>query len=120
MQPTPSDSTSLLVAGLCAQWCGTCRDYLPVFEQQAQRFTGVARFVWVDIEDHADVLGALDVEDFPTLLIARADEVLFFGTVMPHANTLGRLVQSAADGDLKPVSDPSVAGLPQRVRAAAR
>ncbi|HUG22526.1 thioredoxin family protein [Piscinibacter sp.] len=114
----PSASPSLLVAGLCAQWCGTCRDYLPLFEQQTQRFTNTARFVWIDIEDHAEVLGTIDVEDFPTLLIARGDEVLFFGTVTPHANTLGRLVQSAADGDLKPLSDAGLAGLPQRVRAA--
>ena len=114
----PTAAAPLLVAGLCAQWCGTCRDYLPLFEQQAQRFTSTARFVWIDIEDHAEVLGAIDVEDFPTLLIARGDEVLFFGTVTPHANTLGRLVQSAADGDLKPLSDPDLAGLPQRVRAA--
>lgn len=55
---------------------------------------------WVDIEDHDEVLGDLDVESFPSLLIARGAEVLFFGTVPPHAQTLERLVQGALAGDL--------------------
>ena len=108
----------LLVAGLCAAWCGTCRDWQPVFDQQAQAFTGRADFAWVDVEDHDEVMGHVDVENFPTLLIARGDEVLFFGTITPHVHTLARLVQSALQGDLKPVRDSEVAGLPQRVRAA--
>lgn len=111
-----SASTDLLVAGLCAQWCGTCRDYLPLFERQRERFADSARFAWVDVEDHDEVMGHLDVENFPTLMIARGDEVLFYGTVTPHEQTLARLVQSALDGDLKPVRDAAVAGLPQRVR----
>jgi len=111
-------ATPLLVAGLCAEWCGTCREYRPLFDQQSQVFGERARFAWVDVEDHDEVLGALDVENFPTLLIARGDEVLFYGVVTPHAQTLARLVQSALDGDLKPVNDPALAGLPQRVRSA--
>lgn len=113
-----SSTTPLLVAGLCAQWCGTCREYQPLFEHEAQAFQGRADFVWVDVEDHAEVMGPIDVENFPTLLIARGDQVLFFGTVTPHARTLARLVQSALDGDLKPVPDVSLTGLPQRVREA--
>ncbi|HEV7915745.1 MAG TPA: thioredoxin family protein [Albitalea sp.] len=108
----------LLVAGLCAQWCGTCRDYRPLFDAQAQTFAGRAHFAWVDVEDHDEVMGHIDVENFPTLMIARGDEVLFYGTVTPHAQTLARLVQSALLGDLKAVADQEVAGLPGRVREA--
>ena len=117
--PSATDNASpLLVAGLCAQWCGTCRDYEPLFDEQAAQFGNQTRFVWVDVEDHDEVLGAIDVENFPTLLIARGDEVLFFGVVMPHAQTLARLVRTALDGDLKPVHDAALDGLPRRVRMA--
>ena len=117
--PSSTDTApAILVAGLCAQWCGTCREYQPLFDQQATAFAGQAQFAWVDVEDHDEVLGNLDVENFPTLLIARGDEVLFYGVVTPHMQTLARLVQTALDGDMKTVSDPELAGLPQRVRSA--
>ena len=106
MSAADPSSLPLLVAGLCAQWCGTCRDWRPVFDEQARRWAGQAEFAWVD------------VENFPTLMIARGDEVLFFGTITPHAQTLARLVQSAVNGDLKPVHNAEVEGLPQRVREA--
>lgn len=109
-----SEPDELLVACLCADWCGTCRDYAVPFAALARR--GTARCVWVDIEDHEDVLDDVDVDNFPTLLIARGDAVLFFGTVTPHAQTLERLVETAARGELKRLDDPRLAGLPERVR----
>ncbi len=98
----PSASTTatrLTVACLCADWCGTCRDYRADFERAVQAQAGAdIHGVWIDIEDEAELVGAIDVENFPTLLIARGDEVLFFGTVMPHSSTLTRLIQAAAAG----------------------
>jgi thioredoxin 1 len=106
------------VACLCAQWCGTCRDYRSVFDQALSGIDHhLLRKAWVDVEDHADALGNLDIENFPTLLIARGDEVLFFGTVMPHAATLARMVRSALDGSLPPgPTDAESIALPGRVR----
>ena len=110
-----SEADGLLVACLCAEWCGTCRDYAEPFAALARR--GGTRCVWVDIEDHEEVLDEVDVDNFPTLLIARGDTVLFFGTVTPHARTLERLVEAAARGELKALDDARLAGLPARVRA---
>jgi thiol-disulfide isomerase/thioredoxin len=115
----------LLVACLCAQWCGTCRDYRAVFDALAADMrdeslragSAPLRFVWVDIEDQADALGEVDVEDFPTLLVARDDAVLFFGPLPPQPGTLARLVRSALDGALAAVGDGRHAGLAARVRA---
>jgi hypothetical protein len=53
-------------------------------------------FVWIDIEDHADIVGDLDVENFPTLLIQHHELVAFFGTMLPDAGIAHRLVQSTA------------------------
>lgn len=114
-----ADDSPLLVACLCAQWCGTCRDYRAVVDALAAEIGAAAVFKWVDIEDEADALGDLDVENFPTLLVARGDAVLFFGTLTPHPPTLARLVQSALAGELRPVNDPQAAGLPAKVRALA-
>ncbi len=79
------------VVCLCAEWCGTCRDYRPLFEQVARAHPGL-RFAWVDIEDHADIADEFDVETFPTLLVADAAGTRFLGPLLPHAETLSRML----------------------------
>ncbi len=92
LAPTSSPS-DLLVACLCAQWCGTCRDYQSLFTQLQAEFA-LVKFAWVDVEDHADWVDPIEVENFPTLLIAQGETPLFFGTLTPHIETLRRLIQS--------------------------
>jgi thioredoxin 1 len=82
-----------VVACLCAAWCGTCGSYRAAFEELAARHPD-KHFVWIDIEDQADVVGDLDVDNFPTLLIQRNDVVAFFGTVLPDAKLAERLLLS--------------------------
>src|SRR2546421_11424458 len=100
-------SDEWLVACLCAEWCGSCRDYHAVFDAVRGKLGASARFVWVDIEDHPEVLGTIEIEDFPALLIARGDEIAFFGSITPQAATLSRLVTSGLDGGLERATDSS-------------
>jgi thiol-disulfide isomerase/thioredoxin len=86
-------SEEFLVICLCAEWCGTCRDYQAGFNELATRFQDV-RFRWLDIEDHADDLGDLDIENFPTLFIRRGESVLFFGTMLPQLSHLRRTIET--------------------------
>ncbi|GAA4028338.1 thioredoxin family protein [Actimicrobium antarcticum] len=83
----------LLVACLCAAWCDVCRDYRAQFEALAERHRD-KHFLWIDIEDQADLLGDFDVENFPTLLIQRGAQVAFFGSVQPGLQLADRLVQA--------------------------
>ena len=91
-QPSTVDD-DLLVACLCAAWCHTCTAYQATLAAVAATRPGL-RFAWIDIEDDADALGsdALDVENFPTLMLLRAGQPLFYGPLMPHAATLDRLL----------------------------
>ena len=125
MSAAPTFPEPLLVACLCAQWCRTCdayRDTLVHVRDALQPAPAQApmRFVWVDIEDESELVGDLDIEDFPTLLLARGDRVLFFGPLLPHAQTLDRLVRGGLSGDLPPPSAAAladdVAALPARLR----
>ncbi len=89
----------LTVACLCAAWCRTCDEYRSAFTEVAREHAS-ARFVWIDIEEHSDVLGEdLDVENFPTVALLRGAELRFFGTLLPHAATLDRMAEAAlSDG----------------------
>lgn len=86
-------SEEFLVICLCAEWCGTCRDYRSAFSALAAEYSSV-RFLWLDIEDQADELGDLDVDNFPTIVVRRGSSVLFFGTVLPHVSHLRRMVDT--------------------------
>jgi thiol-disulfide isomerase/thioredoxin len=81
----------MLVACLCADWCGACREYKPLFDALAAKFPQI-QFLWVDVEDKADLIDPIEVENFPTILIAKDDNAVFFGTVLPHIETLERLI----------------------------
>ena len=106
-----------LVVCLCAAWCGVCGDYRARVTQVQAKFP-LMDFVWIDIEDEADLLHPLDVEDFPTLLLAVGDEPRFFGPLTPQSEMLERLVraQIQAVGALA-LTDPAVVALLRRIRA---
>ena len=88
------DTPSLDIVCLCADWCGTCREYAQVFEALQQALPA-HRYRWIDIEDEADALGDLDVETFPTLVIGGRDgSVRFAGPVLPQPAQIARLLQS--------------------------
>ncbi len=85
-----------VVACLCAAWCGTCNEYRLGFDAWALRHPD-KRFVWIDIEDQADIVGEMDVENFPTLLIQRGSTVAFFGTVQPDHGLAERLLAAQVE-----------------------
>jgi len=94
------DAGGWIVACLCAAWCGTCGSYRATFDSLAARHPDKT-FVWIDVEDQAGVVGDLDVENFPTLLLQRGANVAFFGTVLPDPAVADRLLaaQSALAAD---------------------
>ena len=92
LPPSPAISDFQVVC-LCADWCGTCRDYRTVFVSLSSAYPG-CRFLWIDIEEQADLVGDLEIDNFPTLLICRQQVVLFFGTLLPHPGHLRRLLET--------------------------
>jgi thioredoxin 1 len=81
------------VVALCADWCSQCRGYRKVFEGVASEFPA-ARFFWVDVEDDEDIAGELDIETFPTVLVADHGLLKFFGPLTTQPGVLQRLLQS--------------------------
>lgn len=112
----------LLVACLCADWCTVCGEYRSRFAQVQAAITAdhpQAQFVWLDVEDEADLLHPLEVDNFPTLLIAVGDVPRFFGPLNPQAQTLERLVRSVvADVSATALADLALAAAVTRIRAA--
>ena len=94
----------MLVICFCAAWCDTCRAYQPKFEALSRSFPE-ASFVWVDTEDEPTLIGDVDVENFPTLMIEVGGGIKFFGTMLPHIDLLERLIQLVRPEDKNQATD---------------
>ena len=105
-----ADRSRTIVVSLCAAWCDTCNEFRDGYERLSQARPAMT-FVWLDIEDDADIAGDIDVENFPTLAIYRGTTPLHFGVSLPHETTVGRLIDALA------ARAPALEGVPPGVAA---
>lgn len=83
-----------VIVCFCAAWCRTCNGFKAQFESLASKHPQHA-FVWLDIEEHEELLIDEDIEDFPTVLIQNKKGTLFYGPLLPFAEHIERLLQQA-------------------------
>lgn len=107
-QAGQSSQPALQVVCLCAAWCGVCRQYQAAFEALAAKHPQF-QFTWVDVEDEADLVGEVEVETFPTVMLGRGEQVLFFGTLLPQIGVLERLALTFTPDQLPAASLPAEA-----------
>lgn len=112
---------------LCAAWCHLCTAYEPVFDAVVQRLRAACPELasrWIDIEDEAELVGDLDVQTFPTLVVLRGARVLFHGPLPPQPEVLERVVrgvlEAPADAAVDATQDAPLLAFAQRVGAGAR
>jgi protein-disulfide isomerase-like protein with CxxC motif len=107
------------VACLCAAWCRTCEAYAAVFAQamaDLRREHPGLQAHWIDIEDESELLGELDVETFPTLVVIDASRVRFAGTLTPQPQTLQRVLRAALEDTTPARYSAEVLAFAQRLR----
>lgn len=111
---------TLQIACLCAAWCRTCDAYAPVLQQVVAELTAEGQALqarWIDVEDEAELLGDVDIETFPTLLVFDAQRVRFAGPLTPQPETLRRLLRSLlADPAGRAAVSAEIEALAQRLR----
>ena len=101
-----------LVVCLCAAWCDTCGEFRDTFCRLERSHPG-AKFVWLDVEDDAALVGDVDIENFPTLAVFRGGAPIFYGVTMPQEGVVGRTLDSLFKGGADPKEVPEqIAGLP--------
>lgn len=87
-----SSSRSLTVLIICATWCGVCRSYKSVIESELE-----LKPAWVDVDDFEALADDLSIETFPTIVILRDSDVLFFGGIDTKQGTLSGLLSAVSE-----------------------
>ena len=109
-------AAAAMIVVLCAAWCDTCRAFRSVFDQLAEACPN-ARFIWLDVEDQAALVGDIDVENFPTLAVFRGQIPVFFGVCLPQRAVIARLIAALLQDHPVPAAVPdAVAALPRLLR----
>jgi thioredoxin reductase (NADPH) len=103
-----------LVVGLCAAWCNTCAEFRKTFEDIAAERPD-STFVWIDIEDDANIADDIDIENFPTIAVFHRARALHFGASLPQRSVVTRLLDALSADSPEIPTDPSVVSLPRRL-----
>lgn len=118
-----AQAPALHLACLCAAWCRLCDGYAQVFTEavcELRRARPELQDHWIDIEDQSDLVGDLDVETFPTLVLVQGAHTLFAGTLTPQPQTLMRVLRAALDAADRGASPapqpPEVLAFAERLR----
>jgi thioredoxin reductase (NADPH) len=103
-QKLSGSDAGMLVVGLCAAWCGTCREFEETFSALTERYPE-RTFVWLDIEDDSDIAGDIDIDNFPSLAVFRDQRPVFFGVTLPQLGVVDRLIKALDAAPETPVPE---------------
>jgi len=70
-----------------APWCAPCRAVAPTIEAVADAYAGKAKVAKLNVEEHQQVAGMLQIQSIPTVLVFNGNQVV--------AGQVGALPQSA-------------------------
>ncbi len=81
-----------LVACLCADWCSACSAWEDTFAALARNHPDDC-FVWIDIDNHPDLVAEVDLETLPVLLIQDSSTTHFLGAIQPKSAIVATLLE---------------------------
>lgn len=95
-----NDAPLYMAVFLCARWCFVCRDFFTMCEKIARDYHARhpdTLFLYLDIEDDEAIVGDIDIDDFPTLLVFRNEVPLHFKPVMAREETIIQCLKMLRD-----------------------
>lgn len=80
-------SRLIIVIGAEA-WCKKCREFRPIFEVRSRQAAPNETWLWLDMEEHAEFIGAYLPPDLPMLVCYENSDITNLRIVEPNASAL--------------------------------
>lgn len=77
-----------------AEWCGPCKNMMPVLEQLKSEVGDNARIVKIDVDKHPELAQQFRIQTVPTFIIFKNSENLWRHSGMISGAELKRLLES--------------------------
>jgi thioredoxin 1 len=94
--------SDFMIIDFWAPWCGPCKQFGPIFEETATRYTDIT-FAKVNTEEEQELAGHFQIRSIPTLMIMRDQIVIYAQPGALMGGQFEQLIEKARELDMEEV-----------------
>lgn len=94
--------SNFMIIDFWAPWCGPCKQFGPIFEETATRYTDIT-FAKVNTEEEQELAGHFQIRSIPTLMIMRDQIVIYSQPGALMGGQFEQLIEKARELDMDEV-----------------
>ncbi len=89
----------LIILDFWAEWCGPCKNFSPIFAEQAQRHPEIL-FGSVNVEEQNELAREFDIRSIPFLMILKENTLIYGEAGALSGAAFEELIQKAISVDV--------------------
>jgi thioredoxin 1 len=94
--------SNFMIIDFWAPWCGPCKQFGPIFEETATRYTDIT-FAKVNTEEEQELASHFQIRSIPTLMIMRDQVVIYAQPGALMGGQFEQLIEKARELDMEEV-----------------